>query len=140
MRIYRKDALAEATLREFRKLMRTEKQFRGWITPYENGREVGLVLHVEGEYETRLYGLETAYTFSEFRRSDDVVVYPGDFEKALRLSNLDKKGEKAADEMYEAKWFFRTPEEAALAIMKDLKKKAVAFRKPAAKRSLVAKG
>lgn len=60
------------------------------VTPYENGREHGYV--VTDEQTGR------AVTFAEFRRSDSIVVYWGDFQAALNHDHGDK--------MYEAASFF----------------------------------
>lgn len=141
MKIYRSGKMAEETLREIRKISRSIKHLRSHVTSYENGREAGLVLHVEGEYETPFYGFETAYTFSENRNSDDVVVYHGNFDRALRLGDTYKDEAKAGDKMYEERGYFRNPAAAALAIVQDAKQKASLFRKGkgAKKRQVAAK-
>lgn len=120
MKIYRRDQVAEKTTKEVRRLLRNENRIYAYITPYNNCREIGHVLHVTGWVTNDVFLDEAAWTYSENRNSDDIVVYSGDFEKALRAMNLSRDFEVAADKMGTEAKFFRNPKEAARFIAKGV--------------------
>jgi len=119
MLITRKDKLAEETLSALRPMLSRINPGYAYITPYENCREVGHVLHVSAILKETLF--EREWTFSENRNSDQVVVYMGDFMKALLMSGMSKKTEKAADAMYDSRRYFSSPEKAAAFIARSVR-------------------
>lgn len=80
-----------------------DSEYCAVIGSYQNGREQGHSIRA-GCFNSRWIG------WSEFRRSDDIVVYAG-------LDNM----QSISDEMYENKKFFDTPKEAADYIMTLIK-------------------
>jgi len=113
MKIERGNALAEAVLLELRKLLVGETRLHGFVSGYKNGRENGLIFTVCGKLNEAF--VDRSFTFSEYRNSDDIVVYDGDFQSILTFGP-----EKAGNAMYDAKKFFRTPKAAAQHIAKEV--------------------
>ena len=64
MKITRNDGLAEESLKFLRPMLRAENRFYAHITPYENGREIGHVLHLGGYLLNGVY-LDAAFTYAE---------------------------------------------------------------------------
>lgn len=134
MLIERGDKLAEEVLKEFRKLSVGENKVYASISPYENCREKGHVLHINGYHAQGLGNLRIDFTYSENRNSDDVVLYRGNFHEALKFSALGLKGrsgkvwQKKADEMYEQREYFRSPALCAAVIFDGVKQAIVAVR------------
>lgn len=68
------------------RLIKSDSSIEVELKRYENGREHGYVLTEPVS--------ERAITFSEYRNSDDIVLYFGDFEAAI------ESGEGAAESIY----------------------------------------
>lgn len=132
MKIEHADDLAQKTLVEIKKLLKSEKRTEASTNPYVNGRERGIVLVMAVQATDGTYP-RIDFTFSENRNSDDVVVYTGDFQMALGEAGRSVKHEAAADKMYEGKKFFRTPKKAAMFIAAAVKKGITAALRPASK-------
>lgn len=134
MLIERGDRLAEEVLKEFRKLSHVEKKVYASISPYENCREKGHVLHISGYHAHELGNLQIDFTYSENRNSDAVVLYRGNFHEALKFAALGLKGrsgkvwQKKVDEMYEKRELFKSPAECAEVIFDGVKQAIVAVR------------
>jgi hypothetical protein len=134
MLIERSDKLAEEVLREFRKQSAGENKVYASVTPYENGREKGHVLHVVGRHAQGLGNLLIDFTYSENRNSDDVVLYRGDFQEALKFASLGLKGrsgkvwQKKSDEMYAKREYFKSPALCAASIFDGVRQAIVAVR------------
>lgn len=108
--------LANETLAELKKLFQPVKGWlkddaEAYISAYKNGRENGYLLTVWIAGLPNLSGQFYA-TFSENRRSDDVVVYLSDF--------TDLK--KELDAAYQKRKLFDTPKQAANFIFRQFKR------------------
>jgi len=105
----RADQVATALRRELRDWQSPGCMNNGYIYPYLNGREQGLTLSVFGD------GVP-AFTFAENRNSDDIVVY-----EDPRWSSCRGNGGAPSEEVYAARKFFRTPQQAAKYIAQRLR-------------------
>lgn len=134
MLIERGDKLAEEVLKEFRKLAVGERKVYAHVSPYENGREKGHVLHIWGYHDQGLGNLVIDFSYSENRNSDAVVLYRGNFHDAVKFSSMGFKGrsgkvwQKRSDEMYEKRQLFKSPAECAAVIFDGVKQAIVAVR------------
>ena len=90
MSIYRTTKLADAVLSNVEWLM--DEEVRYTLEPYQNGREHGWSL------KNRSTGGQVA--FSEFRRSDQIVLYLG------KVTDFEMAGNVPNDEVYAKKEFF----------------------------------
>ena len=90
MSIYRSMKLADAVLSVIEWSMNDDQRY--FLEPYQNGREHGWTLS-KGNKKV---------AFSEFRRSDDIVLYPG---TSMSL-DFDMAGNIPNEEVYNRKVFF----------------------------------
>jgi hypothetical protein len=73
---------------------------QGWIEAYSNGREQGLHIKFYGGVATTV-----SFSFSEYRNSDDIVVYTGEQTSVMRFA---MQGNVPNEEIYKNKMFFNT--------------------------------
>jgi hypothetical protein len=109
MKIYKKFNRAEKMVKLLKKAVFFIKLNDASLGCYSNGRENGFCLKLfEG-------GNLLAIAFSEYRKSDDIVVYVGGW------TDFEMQGNVPSEEVYENKKMFGSEEEAVEYIVKQIK-------------------